>query len=155
MTFLLATLVLLFMYLQEPSTDLVDGPGSVQYNQINQYRLEAERKIELERGMAEMKRKKSGPKLVPVEAQDVEPLKILPDRDPHMDDLEEDKTYGPVTLDQKMNAFLANRQAYEEVEHANRQAYVDEFKKEARAMGYEVEINDQMEIVKVRKINGN
>ena len=51
-----------------------------------------------------------------------------------------------------MDGFIAHRQQYEAMEKIQKAEYVKEFIKEARSMGYEVQINEHLEIVKVTRI---
>ena len=77
------------------------------------------------------------------------------DAGPAAYDLQEEGINEPVNLDQQMDAFLAKKQRYEELEKEQRQRYVKAFIKEAYKMGYIVKVNDKMEIVSVDKHENN
>jgi phosphosulfolactate synthase (CoM biosynthesis protein A) len=51
-----------------------------------------------------------------------------------------------------MDAFLARKEQYQMMEKAQRKAYVEAFLNEARKMGFEVKISDDLQIQSIEKI---
>ena len=74
---------------------------------------------------------------------------------PAAEDLSRGSYNEPMNLDQRMDAFLAKKQQYEQMEQAQRERFVESFINEAYKMGYVVKVNEAMEVVDVRRIGEN
>ena len=154
----MGTLVLLFVYTQgslkqRKSTSVEEG--KIPYMQVHQYQQETAMKIGIKKDQARFRKDTTTGHLVPDENynNDFEDTHDLrPEKHVASEVLEDASFKHAVTLDQKMDNFLAKRQKFEELEEMKKKAYVDAFKREARAMGFEVIIDDNMQIVKVKKL---
>jgi hypothetical protein len=54
-------------------------------------------------------------------------------------------------LDAQMSKVLANRQKYEEMTKMQKARFIEEYKRNALAMGYVIELDDKLNIVKYRR----
>lgn len=133
------------------------GKGSVPYNQLKQYEKETQMKIDIDKQQLQMKKVVGGPQLNPGQAKknDFHKTQLLKDEDPKAIDLRDPSTLETLTLDQRMDAFLAKKQRFEDLAEAKRKLYVERFIEEALAMGFIVEVNENLEITKVQKIADN
>lgn len=52
------------------------------------------------------------------------------------------------SLDNQINDLLLAKQRYEQLSKVERQKYVNDFKREAQAMGYQVEFNEKLEVIR-------
>lgn len=52
------------------------------------------------------------------------------------------------SLDNQINDFLLTKERYEQMSKLERQKYVNDFKREAQAMGYQVEFNEKLEVIR-------
>lgn len=158
----LGTLVLGFLYIQEPKKNPVDDfqtrkKGSMPYTQVEQYKQEAAMKMGIDRQRAEMDKTLGGPELEPGRAHkdDYHKTELGDSTVTRAHDFRDEGSSRPVTLDQKMDQFLAKKHEYELLEDQQKRAYAREFVKEARRMGFSVIVNDDMEIESVEKIGGS
>lgn len=156
-TFFIGTLVLLFVYMQgAPSRQTATAPGSgkVPYMQVHQYKRETAIKMGIEKEQAQLRKHSEKPQLHPSERShnDFYEGDLVPEKNVSGEDISDKSYRQAVTLDQKMDGFLAKKQKFSELETMKKKAYVDEFKREARAMGFEVVIDNNMKIISVKKI---
>lgn len=159
--FLLGTCFFGYLYLtgSHPDADGAEGYGrnghgnGIRYGKLEQYKKEAQVKMDIQRQRAEMEKSIERPLLNPNYGKEnkFHEAVINTDVGPAAYDTSEEGSDEPVNLDQQLDAFLAEKQRYEELEVAQRQSYVQAFIREAFKMGYKVQVNDQMEIVSVEK----
>ena len=128
--------------------------GSVRYSQLQQLRRETAIKVELESKTAEMNKKVNKPDLDPgfLERNSFHKTEMNFNPPANAKDLEDEGASEALTLDQRMDAFLAKKQWYEQQEASKKKAYVEKFVHEAYKMGFEVQVDDQFQITSVRKI---
>jgi hypothetical protein len=82
---------------------------------------------------------------------EVHELDLNTEHGPAAFDVDNRRSTTAMTLDQKMDEFLAKRQLYEELEERKKREYVRRFIEESYRMGYIVKINEALEIVSVKK----
>ncbi len=163
--FLLGTLFFGYLYIVGPDP-YVTTPGvispktsgnTISYNKLEQYKKEAQVKLDIQKQRAEIEKTVEKPLLDPNYRKRTKfhEAPVNADVGPAAYDLNEEGINEPVNLDQQMDAFLAKKQRYEELEKEQRQRYVKAFIKEAYKMGYVVKVNDKMEIVSVDKHDNN
>lgn len=130
------------------------GQDAIQYNRVQQYAKEQEVRRDIYEKQAQFNKIKKRELLDPNFRKEETFHESNPQESlgPAARDLSQDKGYKALTLDQRMDAFLAQRHRYEALEKAKKERYVQEFIKEARGMGFHVEVNDDMEIIDVREI---
>lgn len=58
----------------------------------------------------------------------------------------------PLTPEERINAALANKRWMKDYEEHQKQEYIRAFVENARSQGFEVQINDQLEVVSVKEI---
>ncbi len=158
--FLFGTLFFGYLYISGPSsmtTRLVPHQGKgkgISYDTLERYKKEAQVKLEIQKQRAEIQKSINKPLLDPNFAKQNEfhETVISADVGPAASDTMEESINEPVNLDQQLDAFLAKKQRYEDLEKAQKQLYVKTFIKEAYKMGYEVKVNDKMEITSVKKL---
>lgn len=158
-TFLAGTLILLIVYSQgsvKRRTATVKN-GKVPYMQVHQYKRETALKMNLEKDRANFRKHEEKSQLNPSEGQsdDFYDSDLRPEKNTGFEDSSNESYRQAVTIDQKMDGFLAKRQRYNELETMKKKAYVDEFKREALAMGFKVVIDSNMKIISVKKIKKN
>lgn len=153
------TLFFGYLYINEPgqsaySTYSQPDSGSVRYNQLQQLRQETAVKMDIESQQAQMAKRIQSPQLDPGKRKKnaFHKTELSSGTDPKTYDLEEASSYEAMTLDQRMDEFLAKKQQYEELEKSQKSAYVKAFVKEAYKMGFIVKVNSQMEIESVEKV---
>lgn len=158
-TLFIGTLYFGYLFIQGPSSSSLDfsaasGQGTVRYNRLQQYQQETAVKMDIERQKLQFDKRASGPEMNPGHKKKnrFHKTELRKDKDPRSIDLEESSDYQAMTLDQRMDEFLAKKQYYEELEKSQKLAYVEQFVKEAYKMGFVVVVNDQMEIESVDKI---
>lgn len=61
----------------------------------------------------------------------------------------------PLTPKERINAALANKRWLQDYEENQKNEYIRKFIENARSQGYEVELNDQLEVVNIREIPTN
>ena len=158
-TFFVGTLILLLVYSQGnvKRKTATTQSGKVPYMQVHQYKQETAIKIGLEKDQANFRKYSEKSRLhhIANENNDFYDTGLTPEKNRAYEDIADESVQQAVTLDQKMDGFLAQRQRYEELETAKRKAYVDEFKRGALAMGYQVIIDRNMKIISVKKIKKN
>ncbi len=152
------TLYFAYLYLQDPVQPILldpvkDKEGSVSYNQLEQYQKETQIKLSIKRQQGEMNKKIGGPEMQPDAAQKNKFHRTDFNKgiDQRAIDLAGQQTYEAMTLDQRMDQFLAKKQSYDDLEQAQKKAYAEAFIQEAYNMGFDVKINDQLDIVSVEK----
>ncbi len=154
--FLIGTMFIGYLYLQEPKEKdifpLTHSKGRLIYGEIQQYQKETSVKTDLQRKQAEMNKKLNNSEIGPGSENTFHQTKLLGPDDPRMDVLIEESIEETMTLDQRMDLFLAKRQHYDNMEWATKKAYVDRFIREAYRMGFIVKVNDEMEIESVVEI---
>ncbi len=135
------------------SVGKTDG-SSVSFNRLRNLREQAKVRMDLKRDQAILNKTGSRPDLDPYhgEKQPVHQTNIYLEPGPAAEDLNDGGQYGPATLDQKMDEFLAKRQEFEELEQTQKQAYVDNFIYESRKIGYEVKVDrESLKILSVKR----
>ena len=125
----------------------------VKYGRLQQYQKETSIKTNLQRKQAEiLKKKLDNSEIDNIPKESFHETEIPDSYDPRMEVLAEESTRQAMNLDQRMDQFLAKRQQYDNMEEADRKAYVKQFVREAYKMGFLVKINSQMEIESVKEI---
>ena len=157
--FVMGTLFFGYLYLQNPGkkerSSLMSpnrSKGQMIYNRLQEYQKETSIKTELQRKQAEMNKKLNSSEISEVSRESFHQTELLGSDDPRMDLFDDESTEQAMNLDQHMDQFLAKRQKYENMKWAAKKAYVSQFIREARKMGFIVKINDQMEIESVVEI---
>ncbi len=156
----LLTLYFAFLYLQGPKVpdflgNQAPSEGSIPYNQIEQYQKETQIKLSIKKQQAEMNKQMGGPELNPGQSAKNKFHKTDFNKgvDQKVIDFSDQENYEALTLDQRMDQFLAKKQKYDELELAQKKAYASAFIKEARMMGFDVKVNDQLDITSVEKLD--
>lgn len=157
--FLSGTLFLGYLYVKGPSPKhrAMRGQASkkgVSFNKLQQYKKEVQIQHEIRKQAAEMRKVVGKPELDPgyKKRNRFHHLNLDKNLGPAADELGRGTDDEPVNLDQRMDAFLAKKQEYEELETAQRRAYVETFIDEAYKMGYRVTISPDLEVTNVEKI---
>ena len=155
---LVGTLFFAYMYVVGPNQlddfDMKNGgKGRVPFNQVQQLKKETEIKMGIKQQRADMNKRLGGPMLDPGKSKrnQFHKTNVYGGADPKAIDLDDNRHNEGMSLDQKMDEFLAKRQQFEEMADAQRKLYVESFVKEAESMGYKVLINTDLEIVSVEK----
>lgn len=155
------TLVFAFLYMQEPKSPDINLPsrstqGAVPYSQLEQYQKETAIKLHIKQEQADLNKQIQGPELSPGAAAKNRYHRTDFNKgiDQRVLDLNESNSYEAMTLDQKMDQFLAKKQLFDDMERAQKRAYAQAFIKEALAMGFRVEVNSDLEITSVERIDG-
>lgn len=160
-TFFVGTLVLLVVYSKgtlKRETATTSGSGKVPYMQVHQYKQETAIKMELEKDQARFRKESGAPRISNTFKDDddddfYEGTELSAQKNVGQDLFNDQSVRQAVTLDQKMDDFLAKKQKYDELETMKKQAYISRFREEARSMGFEVQIDENMQIISVKKIN--
>jgi hypothetical protein len=153
----MGTLFFGYLYLQDPTDTLFpqseENQGSIKYNQLQQFQQETDIKMDIEKQKAQMNKKLGGPELDPDHQKNnkFHKTELRKEADPRIYDLQDSSSDKAMTLDQRMDEFLAKKQRYEEMEKNQKNLYVKQFIKEAYSMGFIVVVNDKMEIESVTK----
>ena len=128
---------------------------TTRYHRIHNLKEQEAIRAQLNRQKALLNRQGQKPSLDPhfTKKKEFHDTDLSGELGPAVEDLDSSGSVEPLTLDQKMDEFLAKRQAYEELEEAKKQAYAQRFIEEARLMGFDVQINSAMEIMSVTPIN--
>ena len=128
--------------------------GSVPYSKIQQMKQETAIKVGIRKQQADMRKRIRRPELDPSYK-----LKKKFHKTEHHEgfhpvgqDMEDGSIEEAVTLDQRMDDFLAERQRFEMLEASKRKLYVKRFIMEARKMGFKVKVSENLEVVDVQKI---
>ena len=125
----------------------------ITYGQLKQIRENSAKEMALKKNRAELENQVLTPRVNSSDTpDDVVPHVVDMPRDSATYDTE-DKTSGELpTLDAQMNAFLAEKQKFKEMRKERREQFAEDFIKKARAMGYMVIMDEQMQITEVRKV---
>ncbi len=136
-------------------SDLADSTGKVPYNRLINLKEQTRMRLDLKKQQAVLQRTGDKPFLDPGadKRNETHKLDLNDDYGPAAFDINSRNSASAMTLDQKMDEFLAKRQRYEELEKLKRQEYVQRFIEESYRMGFDVRINDKMEIVSVKKLD--
>lgn len=154
---LLGTLYFGYLYLQSPE-DLSFLPGNsdgqISFAELQQMKQETALKMNLDRQRAELEKSLQRNQLNPGAREEGRfhetPLREM--QDPRSAVLNRPSQTDNLTLDQRMDAFLASKEQYEMLESAQKEAYVEQFLIEARKMGFLVKISKDMQIESITKI---
>ena len=154
---LAGTLFLGYLYLDDTRQGLKKKNVShsekkIPYGKLQQYQKETKIKIGLHHKQTEMNKRLNDSEINPTSKNKFHQAELHDGYDFRSEDLADPGSEQAVTLDQRMDRFLAERQYYENMEQIAKKAYVDRFISEARKMGYVVEVNEQMEIVSVEEV---
>lgn len=142
----------------------VDHHRSLQ--RVNKHLQYLEKKAELERLNAEIQNYEMAHKINPREVlpPDLRPSQLEYERleeDNQAEKIYEDlrgssRSYDtPLTPEERINSALAMRRWAKDYEQHQTAEYVKEFIENARAQGYEVKLNDQLEVVEIHQIPKN
>lgn len=152
-----------FLYLQDPEGPLRDpsrvggGLGVVPFSQLERLRQETKVKMHLDQERLELEQKLKRNQLHPGARRRAQfhdtPLEMADD--PRGFILSQPGEYKNLTLEQKMDALIAARQEYEQMEQMQRRAYVEQFITEARKMGFEVKLTHDLEVESIRKLKSH
>ena len=156
---LLGTVYFGYLYLQSPE-DFSFSPsgreGQISFAELQQLKQETALKMNLDRQRAELEKSLQRNQLNPGAREEGEfhetPIRDM--QDPRAAVLNGPSNSESLTLDQKMDAFLASKQQYEMLATAQKEAYVEQFIIEARKMGFQVKISKDMQIESITKIKG-
>ena len=154
---LTGTLFLGYLYLEDTKQDskkknISRSEKKIPYGKLQQYQKETRIKIGLHHKQTEMNKQLNNSEINPTSKNKFHQTELHDGYDSLAEDLADSGSEQAITLDQRMDRFLAERQYYENMEQIAKKAYVDRFISEARKMGYVVEVNDQMEIVNVEEV---
>ncbi len=154
---LLGTLYFGYLYLQSPE-DFSFSPsrraGQISFAELQQLKQETALKMNLDRQRAELEKSLQRNQLNPGAREEGKFHETpIPDmQDPRSAVLNSPSQTNNLTLDQRMDAFLATKEQYEMLESAQKEAYVEQFLIEARKMGFKVKISKDMQIESITKI---
>ena len=120
-TFLLGTIVLLFVYskgVNNGRSTATTGSGKVPYMQVKQYQQETAMKIGIKKDQARFRKNSATGLLAPAENKqgDYDDYDLSPEENVGSDIVSEDSYQQAVTLDQQMDNFLAKKQKFNELE---------------------------------------
>ncbi|MEM7646876.1 MAG: hypothetical protein AAF203_08210 [Pseudomonadota bacterium] len=152
------TLFFGYLFLQEPAprrqvSTTLPKSGSISYTQLQQMKKETAIKVGLRKQRALMDKRVQGPELDPSFGKKKKFHKTELNTDPHpvSGDLDDGSLEEAYTLDQRMDEFLAEKQRYEQLEESKKRLYVRQFIQEAYKMGFNVQVNESLEVVSVKK----
>ncbi len=153
------TLFFAYLFVAGPigGADIVDSSdlsGKVSYNRLQNLKEQTKVRLDVKKQQALLEQTGAKPILDPEadKKNSLHQLDINEDYGPAAFDVNKRKSASAMTLDQKMDEFLAERQHFDEMEKLKKQEYVRRFVEESKRMGFEVKINDDMEIVSVKKL---
>ena len=158
--FFAGTLFFIYLTLTGPAPDsAANGRDTsttqkgVPYNRVNQYRRETEVAVDIRRERAAIGKERARPELDPSyrKRKKFHDSPVETTQSAAARELDQGKRTEPLNLDQRLDAFLAKKQAFEEMEEAKRREFVERFIKESVKMGYDVQVNDRLEIIKFEK----
>jgi hypothetical protein len=159
--FLAGTLFFAYLYVVGPidgdpneSTLSVERKaGSIPYNRVQNLKQQTSLRmgLEKERALLDQSQRRANLQAGQNKATPYDPT-FQEDAGPAAYDVDNKRSYEALTLDQRMDEFLAKRQQYEELEKIKREEYVDQFIMEARSMGFDVKVGSDMKIKSVKKI---
>ena len=157
--FLAGTIVFTYLYIfgEPPKKENHNiryeaSEGKLSYDKLRLLKKETEIKMEIQQNSANFRKKVPRPEL---DASYSKRNKF------HDARLHNDLGYSrsndgfdePVSIDQQFDAFLAKRQEYEEMEEARKKMFVERFIEESRAMGYKVEVDENLQVKNVQRIS--
>lgn len=152
--FFIGTVVFIYLYLIGPegSSHLErEVEGTTSYLHVQKLKEQARIKLDLKKQKALLEQSKRRAYLEPKSSPKENYQLHLGEGQRDLSHDEAD-SHGSITLDQQMDEFLAKKQSYEALEQAQRKRYVERFIEEARAMGYDVKVDDDMQIISAEKI---
>ena len=154
---LLGTLYFGYLYLQSAedfSFSPSAGQGQISFAELQQLKQETALKMKLDQQRAELEKNLQRNQLSPGAREQGQfhetPVRDI--QDPRAAVLNSPSQTEGLTLDQKMDVFLASKQQYEMLETAQKEAYVEQFIIEARKMGFQVKISKDLQIESIKKI---
>jgi hypothetical protein len=159
---LCGTLFLAYLYIKGPGNGETRhsesaGAHSVSYTQLNQLKKETQIKLSMERERALLEKRRERNLLSPGARKRSRfhetPVGEMTDPRTHI--LDTGSEYQSLTLDQRMDAFLAQKQSFEMLEKVQKEAFVEQFIIEARKMGFNVKISEDLEVQSIDRIDGN
>ncbi len=131
-----------------------ENEGRVSYNRLRNLKEQTRVRLDLKKQQAQLARTGEKPVLDPNadKRNSRHELDLNEDYGPAAHDIDARQSASAMTLDQTMDEFLAKKEQMREMEEIQREEFVRRFIEEARRMGYEIEINDDMEIIRAKKI---
>jgi len=160
--FLLGTLIFGYLYIAGPSSKTISygeesTSGKVSYSRLQNLKRQTAVHLDLKKQQALLNQNGDRPDLDPGKDRknNLHDTSIDRKLGPAARDVDNRRSHDALTLDQRMDEFLAKKQAYEKLEKSQRLAYVKMFISEARNMGYEVVVDQEMQIVSVEKVGDN
>ncbi|MBY0315752.1 MAG: hypothetical protein K2Q26_09550 [Bdellovibrionales bacterium] len=141
------------------STNPNEGPGVVTYKKVDRLKKDVLQQKRLQQDKAMVDNFKNAPSL-PTGYRQVKDSSVgdsglrLQSSQSHaaFDSGEDSSREAPQSLQVQINDFLLKKQRYEQLTQLQRQKYVSDFKREAQAMGYAVEFNDKLEVVRFDRV---
>lgn len=142
------------------SANPADGTGVVTYKKVDRLKKDVLQQTRLQQDKAMVDNFKNAPSL-PTGYRQVKDssggdhgLRLQSSQSHAAVDSGEDTSprEAPQSLQVQINDFLLKKQRYEQLTQLQRQKYVSDFKREAQAMGYMVEFNDKLEVVRFDRV---
>ena len=151
---LLAALFFLQVDNKAPSVSL---EGKVTYRELDKVRRNEEVRAHLQREKVNVENYKKAPQISEsyrVEAAPETGLRLEASVGAAAKDIAESELQGMATnsLENRINQKLLNDQKAAQMSQMQKRQFAAEYKKKALAMGYQVELNDKLEITKVHKV---
>ena len=145
------------VYLRGIDSSVESGAGfkkpRIPYSKVREYKQDMAIKMELNQEKVEFLKDKNQGSLAPRPLKKkVESLSLQQEEDTLREHFQ-DPPQNNFTLDQEMDLFLAQKQYHENRLEHRKEEYKAAFKERARAMGYEVKIDENMQIIDVKKID--
>lgn len=155
----LGTLYFGFLFLQGPGhpqsmEKKQSKQGAMSYSQVQQLKKETAIKVGIRQQQAQMDKRVGGPELDPgyKKRNKFHNMELNGNPTPVAASLEQRSDEEPMTLDQRMDEFLARKQRYEQLAESQKREYVTRFIHEAYKMGFVVKVNENLEVISVEKV---
>lgn len=144
------------------SSNSATTQGKVSYGDVDKAHKQEVARSRLEREKVNIENYKKAPQISdayrPVEdhaaSDDNEGLRLQASVSPAAKDIGENDLHGMAveSLENKINRRLLNEQQSAQMNLAQKRQIANEYKKKALSLGYQVELNDNLEVTKVQKV---
>jgi hypothetical protein len=153
-----AIVVMAFIFWQKNFSS--PSPNRVTYGEVDKARKQEQTKSQLQREKVHIENYKKAPQISdayrPVESSPAseDGLRLEASVSAAAKDIGEAELSGMAveSLENKINRRLLNEQKTDQMNAIQKKEFAAEYKKKALAMGYAVELNENLEVVKVQKV---
>jgi hypothetical protein len=134
------------------------GPSTVRYGEVDKIRKQEQTKSKLQREKVHVENYQQAPQINEgfqgASNHQEEGLRLEASVGAAAKDIAESELKGMAveSLENKINQRLLNEQKTAQMNVLQRKQFAEEYKKKALSMGYEVELNEKLEVIKVQKI---